>query len=92
MTREQFARTFRWDKIMWVMGFVNVVALLPQPVAIVRTHNVSGISVGMFVLFILVQASVATESFIKRSYGLMCSMIVSVLLSMTTIGLVLYYR
>lgn len=92
MTREEFVRKFRWDKVMWVMGFVNIAALLPQPIGILQTHNASGVSIGMFALFILVQVSVAIESFIKRSYGLMTSMIVSTLLSATTIGLVLYFR
>ncbi len=92
MTREEFAQRFRWDKVMWLMGLVNVLAILPQPISILRSQNASGVSIGMFVLFILVQVSVAVESFIKRSYGLMTSMIVSVLLSATTIGLILYYR
>lgn len=92
MTREEFVQRFRWNKVMWVMGFVNVLAILPQPISILQSHNASGVSIGMFVMFILVQISVAIESFIKRSYGLMTSMIVSALLSATTIGLVLYYR
>ena len=92
MTREEFARRFRWNSVMWVMGFVNVVALLPQPIAILRTHNVSGVSVLMLVLFFFIQVSVAIESYIKRSYGLMTSMIISAVLSATTISLVFYYR
>lgn len=92
MTREEFSKRFRWDKVMWVMGFVNVAALLPQPIGIIQTHNASGVSIGMFALFIAVQVAVAIESFIKRSYGLMTSMIISALLSATTIGLVLCYR
>jgi uncharacterized protein with PQ loop repeat len=92
MTREEFSKRFRWNTVMWLIGFVNVVALLPQPLEIIKTHNASGVSVGMFALFIVVQGTVAIESFIKRSYGLMTSMVISVILSTTTIALVLYYR
>jgi uncharacterized protein with PQ loop repeat len=92
MTREEFLKRFKWDTVMWLVGFVNIVALIPQPMAIVRTQNVSGIAIEMFVLFAFVQTAVAIESFIKRSYGLMTSMIASAVLSVSTICLVLYYR
>ncbi len=92
MTREQFARECRWNTVMLVIGFVNVAAIVPQPLKIYQAHQAGGVSIMMFLLFIMVQAAVAIESFIKRSYGLMWSMVVSALLSVTTIGLALIYR
>lgn len=77
---------------MWAVGFVNVAALMPQPIAIIQTHQVSGISISMFVLFAFVQAVFAIEFFLKRSWGAMTSMIASLTLSLVTIGLVLWFQ
>lgn len=92
MTREEFAQLVHWGTVMWVMGFVNVVAMTPQPLKILKTKNAKSVSIAMFALFFFVQVSVALDAFIHRSGGLMWSMIVSAVLSLTTIALALRYR
>jgi uncharacterized protein with PQ loop repeat len=92
MTREQFVKKFYWDQVMWLMSIVNVVAMIPQPLKIISTREVAGVSSSMFVMFALIQVTFAIEFFLKKSWSAMISMGISFLLSLLTIGLLFYYR
>ena len=92
MTREQFVQKFHWNTVMWVIGFVNVIALIPQPVQIVMTRSSRDVSIWMFVLFFFVQTAFTIEFFLKKSWGAMVSLGVAGVLSLITIGLALHYR
>ena len=92
MTRDNFVQRFHWNKIMWLVGFVNVIALIPQPLKILKTHSVKDISISMFILFFIVQMAFTIEFFLKKSWGPMVSLATSGFLSLITVGLVLFYR
>ncbi|MFZ3020208.1 MAG: PQ-loop domain-containing transporter [Minisyncoccia bacterium] len=92
MTREEFVRKFHWNKVMWVIGFVNIIALIPQPVQIALTHSSKDVSIWMFILFFFVQVTFTIEFFLKKSWGAMFSLGTSGVLSLITIALALRYR
>jgi uncharacterized protein with PQ loop repeat len=92
MTRDEFVRKFHWNKIIWVVGIISVVALVPQPLKILQTHSVKDISLSMFLMLIIVQAGFATEFYLKKSWGPMICQSICAVLSMLTVGLVLFYR
>lgn len=92
MTREEFAKKIRWSKIIWLAGMANGFSLLPQFFAILTTKNVTGVSVPMFCIFFVVQSCFAFEGFLKRSNALMYSMLFSMVVTITIICSVLYYK
>ncbi|MEK7638883.1 MAG: PQ-loop domain-containing transporter [Patescibacteria group bacterium] len=92
MTREQFVKKFHWNAVMFAMSFANVAALVPQPLKIIQTHETAGISVIMFVMFAFIQGCFAIEFYIKKSWAPMCSLAISMLLSLLTIFLYFLYR
>ena len=71
---------------------VNVTAMLPQLVGIIRTRNIEGLSLAMFVLYFLVQVAFSIEVFFKKNRMLMVCMGLSAVVSGTIILLVTYLR
>ncbi len=92
MTREEFVKKFHWNRIMWLMSIVNVFALALQPIAIVRTGVVAGVSWQMFATFAVVQAAFGVEFFLKKSWSGMISMLVTFCISILTIILYFAYK
>lgn len=92
MTREEFAKKYNWPRIMFYLGMLNPVAFTPQIWNIVSTHEVEGISVQMFILFVIIQMAFFTNGFFQRDRMVMLSMGSSAILTVITIGLTLYYR
>lgn len=92
MTREEFAKKIGWSRIIWAAGIANGFSLLPQLFAILTTKNVSGISVPMFSTFLAVQLCFALEGFFRRSSPIIYSMIFSMIVTITIISSVLYYK
>jgi uncharacterized protein with PQ loop repeat len=66
MTREQFAKKVHWSRIVWVAGLVNVVAMLPQTYQLLKTHETSGLSVTMLLIYFGVQVSFSLNGFFAR--------------------------
>jgi uncharacterized protein with PQ loop repeat len=71
---------------------VNVTAMLPQLVRIIRTRNIAGLSLAMFVLYFLVQVAFSIEGFFKKNRMLMVCMGLSAVVSGMIIVLVTYLR
>jgi len=71
---------------------VNVTAMLPQLVRIIRTRDVAGLSLAMFVLYFLVQVAFSIEGFFKKNRMLMVCMGLSAVVSGMIIVLVTYLR
>ncbi len=92
MTRELIARKIRWPFIIWLAGMVNVVAMLPQFARIIRTRNIQGLSLEMFVLYFLVQVAFSLEGFFTKNRMLMVCMGLSAVVSGMIIVLVTYLR
>lgn len=92
MTREEFAKKIRWERIVWVVGLVNVGAMLPQLYQIITTQNVAGLSLGMFAIYFVVQAALSLQGFFKRDRMLMVCLGLSAVVTALIIGTVLYLR
>lgn len=92
MTREQFAKRIRWPFIIWSAGIVNVSAMLPQLVKIVRTRNVEGLALEMFVIYLCIQVAFCLEGYFRRNRMLMVCLGLSAAVSATIIALVLSLR
>ena len=71
---------------------VNAVAMLPQFLQIIRTNNVQGLSLEMFVLYFIVQVAFSVEGFFTRNRMLMVCLALSALVSAAIIVLVTYVR
>ena len=92
MTRDLIAKRIHWSLIIWLTGMVNVTAMLPQLVRIIRTRDVAGLSLAMFVLYFLVQVAFSIEGFFKKNRMLMVCMGLSAVVSGMIIVLVTYLR
>ena len=91
-SREEIAAMLRWDTVMWVVGMVNVTAMLPQLFNIWATRETAGLSLEMFGIYLGIQIVFAGEGFFKRSRALMVTMILSALVTTTLILSVLWIR
>jgi len=92
MTREQFAKTIRWPVIIWSAGIINVTAMLPQLAKIVRTRNVEGLALEMFLIYFGIQVAFCLEGYFTRNKMLMVCLGLSAIVSATIITLVLSLR
>ena len=92
MTREEFATKIHWPFIIWTAGFVNVMAMIPQLINLIQTRSTEGLAIGMFVIYFIIQVAFALEGYFKRSKVLVICMSLSATVTMTVIGLVVYYR
>ena len=77
---------------MWVFGAINVVALIPQPLAIVLTEEATGVSWITYAIFALLQGVFGVEFYLKKSWGGMVSMIASFVLSLITLLVIYIYK
>lgn len=92
MTREQVASVVRWPWIIWVIGFVNVTAMLPQLYQLVETQQTEGLSVGMFFIYGVIQIAFALDGYFKRNNVLLVCMTLSAMVTAITIGFFYYYQ
>ena len=92
MTREEVAKKIRWDVIIWTAGLVNVGAMLPQLYQIIKTRNVDGLALEMFVIYFVLQVAFSLQGFFRRDKMLMICLGLSSVVSAIIISLVLYLR
>src|SRR5260370_17774508 len=92
VTRDLVAKRIQWLVINWLGGMGNVTGMLPQLVRIIRTRNIEGLSLAMFVLYFLVQVAFSIEGFFKKNRMLMVCMGLSAVVSGVIIVLVTYLR
>ena len=92
MTRDLIAKKIHWSFIIWLAGMVNLTAMLPQLVRIIRTRNIDGLSLAMFVLYFLVQVAFSIAGFFKKIRMLMVCMGLSAVVSGMIIALVTHLR
>ena len=85
MTREEFAQKIHWPVIIWLMGLVNVLAMVPQLVNIVQTRIVEGLSLEMFLIYFAVQIALCLEGYFKRSKMLVVCFGLSAIINMVII-------
>lgn len=92
MTREEVAKKIRWDVIIWTAGLANVGAMLPQLYQIIKTRNVEGLALEMFVIYFVLQVAFSLQGFFRRDKMLMVCLGLSAVVSAIIISLVLYLR
>jgi len=91
MTREEFAKRIGWSKMFWFMALLNPIAFMPQSYSILSTGKVDGISIPMFVLFIVIQLSFMYQGYLQRCTQQVLSMGISACFSISIIAATLYY-
>ncbi len=92
MTREEFAKKIHWPFIIWLAGFVNVGAMLPQLIKIIQTKKVEGLALEMFVIYFFIQVAFALEGYFKKNMVFLVCLGLSALVSASIISLVVYLR
>ena len=92
LKRERIAQKIRWQVIIWIVGLVNVAAMLPQLYRILTTHKTEALSIEMFVLYGVIQLALSLDGFFKRNTMLMVCMGLSSLVSTSIIGCIIYFR
>ncbi|MFA5188728.1 MAG: PQ-loop domain-containing transporter [Patescibacteria group bacterium] len=92
MKREELAKRIHWPIIIWTARLVNVTAMMPQLLQIIKTHNVAGLSLGMFVIYLVVQIAFSLEGYFTKNRMLMVCLGLSAFISASIITLVCYYR
>lgn len=73
MTREEFSEKIHWRQIIWLIGIINPMFMIPQLVQVVTTQVTDGISVLTLVLLFLVQAGFSSHGFFLRDKPLFIS-------------------
>lgn len=79
----------------WLYGMVvalNPLAMLPQLLEVLNTRQVEGISVSMFMIFWLIQVTVALGAIRVLDWKLWLSMTISVLETSTIVASVIWIR
>ncbi len=87
-------RTFKKVlEIIFGLGmYLNVVALLPQPIQIIKSGNTEGVSIWMWLLFFVFQAAISLHGLLNlRSKSMFLGMGGSAIVSLTTLVLCLFY-
>ena len=90
--REDIAKKIRWPFIIWLVGFVNVGAMLPQLYQIITTKSIEGLSLSMFAIYMAIQVAFSLEGYFKRNTMLTVCMGLSALVSAVIISIVTYLR
>lgn len=93
MTREAFAALIHWNAIIWFIGLVNVGAMLPQLVKLIRKpESAEGLALGMYITYFIIQVSFALEGYFRRNTMLMVCMLLSACVSIVVILLICLFR
>ena len=92
MTREAFAVLIHWDAIIWLVGIVNVTAMLPQVHKLITTRSAEGQATAMYAIYLFIQISFSLEGFFRHNTMLMICMALSAIVSMLTLFLILFFR
>jgi|GEM_PF-911918 len=92
MTREQLSKKIHWPLVIWTVGVLSIGTMMPQVIKLVMTWKADDLSLPMFVITFIVQASFSTEGFFKRSKVLVVCSGLSACITGTLIILVLVIR
>ncbi|MBI3633342.1 MAG: hypothetical protein HY226_03570 [Candidatus Vogelbacteria bacterium] len=92
VAREELAKRIHWSFIIWLFGFINVGAMLPQLVQIVQNHKTEGLSLMMFATYFVVQVAFALDGYFRRNNVFMVCLGLSALINAITMSLVVYLR
>lgn|GEM_PF-5754458 len=74
-----------FDKITGVIAMCNPIAMAPQLYNCIVMENVEGVSVAMYVIFILLQAVFALVAIKAKNKGMFLAMVISILISVAIV-------
>ena len=92
MNRQEFAKRIKWEFIIWVVGIINVTAMLPQLIRLIATRETAGLSLGMFIIYFMVQVGFSIEGFFKRNAMLMWCLGLSAVINASIIIMLICLR
>jgi len=85
-------KRLHWDTVMWCVGIMNAVAILPQLVQIWISRETQGVSLVMFSIFVILQITFGINGWFRNDRGTMWGMFAAMLTSLAIIGSTLYLR
>ncbi len=92
MTREELAHKIRWPVIIWLVGIINPLWMLPQVWLIWTTHQTDGVSLTSLGIVFFIQLGFSLHGFFIRDNPLMMSNGAAAVITAVTYGSVLYWR
>ncbi len=82
MTREAIAQLIGWSWIIWTIGFINVGAMVPQFIKLIKTRETKGLSMGMIGIYLGIQIAFALEGYFNHNEMLRVCMGLSAVMSL----------
>ncbi|MCX6715113.1 MAG: hypothetical protein NTX72_04840 [Candidatus Uhrbacteria bacterium] len=92
MTREDVAKKIHWRYVIGFMGMTNVVAILPQLIKVLETHQTKDLSLVMFSTILAIQIAFSADGFFTRNRTLFLSNACAACCNASLISLVMYFR
>ena len=92
MTRDQVAKTIRWDWVIWLVSIINPLMTAPQLVQLWQTHETAGLSFGFLGILIFVQVGFALHGYFIRDRFIMGSNGLAAAMTAATIFSAFYFR
>ncbi|OGG48181.1 hypothetical protein A2761_00505 [Candidatus Kaiserbacteria bacterium RIFCSPHIGHO2_01_FULL_51_33] len=92
MTREEIAGLIYWEKIIWLIGLINPLFMLPQLWQIWKTRIVVGLSLPTLGILILIQGGFAAHGFFIRDPIIMWSNSGATAMSVAVVFSIIYLR
>lgn len=92
MTREQFAESIHWPKIILLVGFLNPLFMVPQLTRIWEFGSVEGVSILTLVILLFIQVGFASHGFFLRDRPLMHSNFAAATVTLATAASTIYFR
>jgi uncharacterized protein with PQ loop repeat len=92
LTKTEFAKSINWPTIMWIVGFANVFAVLPQFFSVLYTKETEGLSISMLSIFLVVQIALSTDGYFRSDRMPMVCFGISSIINISTIVISLYFR
>lgn len=78
-----------FDTVSGAVTLLNPIALLPQLWGVIASENVEAVSIGMWVIFALLQCVFALIAVKGRNLGMFVSMLISIFISVSIATIVL---
>jgi len=85
MTREAVATMIGWSWIIWTVGLINVGAMVPQLIKLIKTRKTEGLSMGMIVIYFGIQIAFMIEGYFSYNEMLRVCMGFSAVMSLVII-------
>ncbi len=92
LSREQIADMIGWEHVFWVVGMINVGAMLPQIVRLIITEKSKDIAPTMIWVYLGTQIGFGLQGYFTRQPAQAWTMGISAAMSVLTLALIYKYR